>query len=125
MAVVSLIGCLFHYFNSKERVRQVETNESKISFLDTFKMLFSIKSWVFNMLFILCYGINTAIVMAEVNDYAAYILNDSSMATPILAFYLVVSVLTAVFMGKIDKKFGHKKMMIFAGLFNFLIYRIK
>ena len=116
MAVVSLIGCLFHYFNSKERVRQFETNESKISFLDTFKMLFSIKSWVFNMLFILCYGINTAIVMAEVNDYAAYILNDSSMATPILAFYLVVSVLTAVFMGKIDKKFGHKKMMIFAGL---------
>jgi len=116
MAVVSLIGCLFHYFNSKERVHQAVENETKISFLDTFKMLFSIKTWVFNMLYILCYGINTAIVMAEVNDYAAYILNDSSMATPILACYLVVAVLTAIFIGKFDKKFGHKNMMIFGAL---------
>lgn len=116
MAVISLAGCLFHYFNSKERVRQVETNEKRISFMDTFKMLFSIKSWVYNMLYILCYGIITAIVMAEVNDYAAYILNDSSMATPILAFYLVISILTSVFIGKFDRKFGHRNMMIFAGL---------
>jgi len=116
MAVVSLIGCLFHYFNSKERIHQADSSEEKISFLDTFKMLFSIKTWVFNMLYILCYGINTAIVMAEVNDYAAYILGDSAMATPILAFYLVISVLTAIFIGKFDSKVGHKNMMIFAGL---------
>ena len=116
MAVISLIGCLYHYFNSKERVRQATPAENKTSFPDTFKMLFSIKTWVFNMLFILCYGINTAIVMAEVNDYAAYILNNSALATPVLAFYLVISVLTAVFIGKFDRKFGHRNMMIFAGL---------
>ena len=116
MAVICVIGCLTHYFTSKERVHQQEDNEDKIGFLETFKMLFSIKTWVFNMLFILCYGINTAIVMAEVNDYAAYILKDSTMATPILAFYLVVSILTAIFIGKLDKKIGHKNMMILAGI---------
>ena len=116
MAAICLFGCLTHYFTSKERVKQQDDNEDKISFVDTFKMLFSIKSWIFNMLFILCYGINTAIVMNEVNDYAAYILKDSTMATPILAFYLVVSILTAIFIGGLDKKIGHKNMMIIAGL---------
>jgi len=55
MAVISLIGCLFHFFNSKERIHQVEKNEARISFPETFRMLFSIHTWVFNMLFILCY----------------------------------------------------------------------
>ena len=54
--------------------------------------------------------------MAEVNDYAAYILGDSTMATPILAFYLLISILTSIFIGKLDNKLGHKNMMIFAGL---------
>ncbi|MBR0461113.1 MAG: MFS transporter [Erysipelotrichaceae bacterium] len=116
MAAICVFGCVTHYLTSKERVHQQEDNEDKIGFMDTFRMLFSIKTWIFNMLFILCYGINTAIVMAEVNDYAAYILGDSTMATPILAFYLVVSILTAIFIGSIDRKVGHKNMMIIAGL---------
>lgn len=116
MAVICVIGCLSHYFTSKERVHQKDNNNEHISFKDTFKMLYSIKSWVFNMLFILCYGITNALIMNEINDYAAYIMGDSAKATPILAAYLVVSILTAIFIGKLDNKVGHKGTMIIAGL---------
>jgi len=116
MACVCIIGCLAHYFTSKERVKQKVDNEDKISFKDTFKMLFSIKSWVYNMLYILCYGITTALVMNEINDYAAYILGDSSKVTGVLVFYLVVAILTAIFIGALDKKIGHKNTMIVACL---------
>ncbi len=116
MAVICVIGCLTHYFTSKERIHQQQDNEEHISFLDTFKMLFSIKSWVFNMLFILCYGITTAIIMNEINDYAAYILGDSTQATPILAVYLVTAIVTSLGIGAVDRKIGHKNTMILAGL---------
>lgn len=114
MAGIAVAGCLIHYFTTKERIHQTDDNEEHIGFLETFKMLFTVKSWVANMLFILCYGITTAMMMNEINDYAAYILGDSSRATPILAFYLVVSVLTAVFIGPIDRLLGRKGTMIFA-----------
>lgn len=116
MAGVCIFGCLTHYLTSKERVKQISDNEEHITFKETFKMLFSIKSWVYNMLFILCYGINTAIVMNEVNDYASYILCDSGLAMPVLAMYLVVAIITSLVIGAVDKKVGHKKLMIFAGL---------
>lgn len=114
MAIICVIGCLSHYFTTKERVHQESDNEDKISFLQTFKMLFSIKSWVLNMLYILCYGIDTAIVLNSINYYAAYILGASSKATPILAGYLVVAIITAIVCGKIDKKIGRKNTMILA-----------
>jgi glycoside/pentoside/hexuronide:cation symporter, GPH family len=116
MAVIAVAGCLVHYFTTKERIKQVDDNEEHIGFFETFKMLFTIKSWVANMLFILCYGITTALIMNEINDYAAYILGDSSKATPILAFYLIVSVLTAAFIGPVDRKLGRKGTMIFAAV---------
>lgn len=114
MAAIAVIGCLVHYFTTRERVVQKDDNEEHIGFLETFRMLFTIKSWVFNMLYILCYGITTALVMNEINDYAAYILCDSAAATPILAFYLVMAVLTSLLIGPIDRKLGRKGTMIFA-----------
>lgn len=116
MAGLCIVGCFVHYFTCKERVHQESTNEDKISFLETFKMLFSIKPWVLNMLFILCYGIDTAIVMNSINYYAAYILGSSAAATPILAAYLVVAIASAILISKIDKKLGRRKTMILAGL---------
>ena len=114
MAVISVAGCLLHYFSTKERVVQVDDNEDHIGFMETFRMLFTVKSWIANMLFILCYGITTAMMMNEINDYAAYILCDSAAATPIMAFYLVVSILTAAFIAPIDRKLGRKGTMIFS-----------
>ena len=116
MACLCIVGCLVHYFTCKERVHQTSDNEEKISFVDTFKMLFSIKPWVLNMLYILCYGIDTAIIMNSINYYAAYILGASSAATPILAGYLVVAIISAIIIGKIDKKLGRTKTMALAGI---------
>jgi len=112
MAVIAIIGCFFHYFTSKERIHQQDDNEEHISFLDTFKMLFSIKSWVFNMLFILCYGIASALVMNEVNDYAAYIYHDSSIVTIVLGIYVLVAIAGSAIIGKIDDKLGRRNTMI-------------
>jgi len=112
MAVIAIIGAMFHYFTSKERIHQQDDNEEHISFLDTFKMLFSIKSWVANMLFILCYGIASALVMNEVNDYAAYIYGNSSIVTIVLGVYVLVAIVGSIVIGKIDEKLGRRKTMI-------------
>jgi len=112
MALIAIVGALFHYATSKERIHQEESNEEHISFIDTFKMLFSIKSWVANMLFILCYGIASALVMNEINDYAAYIYGDSTLATPVLGIYVVVAIVGSIVIGKIDDKLGRRKAMI-------------
>lgn len=111
MAVLCIVGCLTHYFTSKERVKQESENEEKISFLKTFKMLFAIKPWVLNMFYILCYGIDTAIMLNSINYYASYILGASSEATPILAGYLVIAIISALVIDKIDKKLGRTKTM--------------
>jgi len=114
MAIIAVVGCLFHYFTSKERIHQQDASEKHISFFDTFKMLFSIKSWVMNMLFILCYGIASALVMNEINDYAAYIYGDSSIVTPVLGVYVLCAIIGSIFIGRIDEKFGRSKSMFFS-----------
>jgi len=116
MAAIAIMGCFLHYFTSKERIRQQDDNEDHIGFLETFKMLFSIKSWVANMMFILCYGIASALVMAEINDYAAYIYGDSTLATPVLAVYVVTAMIGSILIGKIDDKLGRKNTMIFSAV---------
>lgn len=116
MAIIAIVGCMFHYFTSKERIHQQSSEEEHIGFLETFKMLFSIKSWVMNMLFILCYGIASALVMNEINDYAAYIYGDSSIVTPVLGVYVVAAVIGSIFIGKVDEKLGRSKTMILSAL---------
>lgn len=116
MAVLCVVGCLVHYYTCKERIHQESSNEDKIGFLETFKMLFSIKPWVLNMIYILFYGIDTAIVMNCINYYAAYILGSSTAATPILAAYLVLAIFSAVIVAKIDKKLGRRKTAILAAV---------
>lgn len=116
MAVLCIVGCLVHYYTCKERVHQESNNEDKIGFLETFKMLFSIKPWVLNMIYILFYGIDTAIVMNCINYYAAYILGSSAAATPILAAYLVLAIFSAVIVSVIDKKIGRRKTAMLAAI---------
>ncbi|MBQ0036694.1 MAG: MFS transporter [Firmicutes bacterium] len=116
MAVISIVGCLFFYFTTKERIHQKDDNEEHIGFLETFKMLFSIKSWVANLMFILCYGIASALVMNEVNDYAAYIYGDSSFATPVLGVYIVVALIGSIAIVSVDEKLGRKNTMIITAL---------
>lgn len=114
MGVICIVGSLIHYFTTKERVRQISDADEKISLAQGYKMLFGCKSWVLNMLYIICYGVNNTIIMNSINYYAAYVLGESSAATPILAVYLVFTVLFSIIGPTIDEKLGRKKTMLLA-----------
>ena len=112
MGCVCIIGSFAHYFTTKERIRQTSDDESKIKFMDAVKMLLGCKSWVINMLYIICYGMLNLLIMSTINYYATYVLGSASAATPILAVFLVVSVIATLTAIPIDKKLGRRKTMI-------------
>ena len=112
MGIICVIGCFWHYFTTKERVKQVSDDEEKLNIVQAYKMLFKCKSWIYNMLYIIGYGIAQAFIMANVNYYAAYIIGSSAAATPILAVYLVVAIIFSIITPKIDSILGRKKTMI-------------
>ena len=114
MGVICIIGCLAHYFTTEERVKQTAEDDSHITLVQAYKMLFQCKSWIYNMFYIICYGIVTALVMNNINYYAAYILGSSSKATPILAVYLVVAIAISVLTPTIDSRLGRKNTMLLA-----------
>lgn len=114
MGLICVIGCLFHYFTTKERVKEKEVHEDSLSIIETYKMLFKCKSWIWNMLYMMGYGICNTLIMTSINYYAAYILGSSAKATPILAVYLVVSIIVSILTPKIDSLLGRKKTMYFA-----------
>lgn len=123
MGALCVLGCLVHYFTSKERVHEKEEHEDKISIKDTYKMLFKCKSWVWNMFYIMGYGICNTLIMSAINYYAAYILGSSSKATPILACYLVMSLIVSILTPKIDSLLGRKKTM-YLGILSQIIGKI-
>ena len=120
MGCVCIGGSFAHYFTTKERVKQESQDESKIKFLDAVKMLLACKSWVINMCYIICYGMLNLLVMSTVNYYATYVLGSGSAATPILAVFLVTSVIATLLAGPIDKKLGRRKTMIFSAIIHIL-----
>ena len=116
MGVLIVVGCLIHYFTTKERVKQTSEEEEKIGIKETYRMLFKCKSWVRNMIYVMCYGISTCLLTSSITYYCAYVLNDSSLATPIMAVYLVVSIVFSLITPKIDSILGRKKTMVLAAL---------
>jgi len=128
MGILCVAGSLFHYFTSKERVKPENEERNSIGLLKSYKMLFKCKSWRLNMIYIIGYAIIQAFMMNNVNYYAKYIVHDSSIATPILAFYLVIAILTSIFGPTIDKKIGRKKLSLLsifvtiAGIIPFIFF---
>ena len=108
MGVLIVIGCLIHYFTTKERVKQVSDNEEKIGIVETYRMLFKCESWVKNMFYVMFYGVSTCLLTSSITYYCAYVLNNSSLATPILAVYLVFSIIFSIITPKIDTLLGRK-----------------
>lgn len=123
MGALCIIGCLIHYFTTKERVKEIEEHEEKTTIVETYKMLFGCKSWIWNMFYIMGYGICNTLIMSSITYYAAYILGASSKATPILAAYLVVSVIVSFLTPKLDAMLGRKKTM-YAGILIQIIGKI-
>ena len=116
MGVLIFIGSMLHYCTTKERVKQVSDKEENIGIIDTYKMLFKCRSWVANMLYVMMYGISIGIMTSAITYYSAYVLNDSSKATLIMAVYLVASLIMSVVTPKIDNVIGRKKTMGVAAL---------
>lgn len=114
MGCVCIAGSFAHYFTTKERVKQASDDESKISFLQAAKMLLNCRSWVLNALYVICYGMLNLLIMSTINYYATYVLGSASAATPILAVFLVVSVIATLCATPIDKKLGRRNTMIFS-----------
>lgn len=116
MGIICILGSLFHYFTSHERIKQSDDNEKKLGFIEAYSRLFKCKSWALNMAYILCYGIINTLIMNNINYYAAFILGDSNMSLPIQATYLVFAIITSIVAPMIDSKLGRKKTMIFGAL---------
>ena len=112
LGLVCVVGCLAHYFTTKERVEPINAHEDKLSMIDVYKLLFSCKSWIYNMLYVLGYGVNNALMMTNITYYASYIMGDVSASTPILACYLVTAIIISLTAGKVDSFLGRKKTMI-------------
>ncbi len=112
MALVCVAGSFAHYFTTRERVKQESDDESKIPFLTAAKMLLGNRSWVMNMLYVVCYNILNLLIMSTINYYATYVLGSSAASTPILAVFLVVSVAATLLATPIDRKLGRRKTMI-------------
>ncbi len=114
MGAVCIFGCLVHYFTTRERVKQISNNEERISVKAAAQMLFGCKSWVLNMVYIICYGVNNVLIMSPITYYATYVMGSTSAATTIQAVYLVVSIVATLLCGPIDRALGRKGTMIFA-----------
>ena len=116
MGVLIICGSLLHYFTTKERVKQVNEDEENVGIADTYRMLFKCKSWVKNMIYVMFYGVSTCLLTSAVTYYCAYVLNDSSQATPVMAVYLLFSIIFSVLTPKIDAALGRKKAMALAAI---------
>ncbi|MBR3264966.1 MAG: MFS transporter [Erysipelotrichaceae bacterium] len=116
MGVLIACGCIVHYYTTRERVKQVSEDEEKIGIIDTYRMLFKCKSWVKNMFYVMFYGVSTCLLTSSITYYCAYVLNNSSLATPIMAVYLVFSIIFSIVTPKIDTLLGRKKTMALGAL---------
>ena len=116
MGVLIIAGCLIHYLTTKERVKQVSENEENLGIAETYRMLFKCKSWVRNMFYIMSYGVSTCLLTSSITYYCAYVLNNSSLATPVMAVYLLFSIIFSIVTPKIDTLLGRKKTMILAAI---------
>ncbi len=112
MGLVCIIGSFVHYFTTRERVKQASEDESKLSVKEVAKMLLRNRSWVMNTLYIVCYNSLNLLIMSTINYYATYIIGSSAAATPLMAMYLVASVLFTFLSIPIDRRLGRRKTMI-------------
>ncbi len=120
IGIVCIFGSFIHYFTTKERIKPISAGHSKLKVPDVAKTLFHCRSWVMNMLYVVCYNILNLLVMSSINYYATYVLGSSAAVTPILATYLVVSIVASFISIPIDKALGRRKTMILATVVHML-----
>jgi sugar (glycoside-pentoside-hexuronide) transporter len=112
MGGVIVVGSLIHFFTTKERVKPIGNEGKRLSVKDVTRMLFGCRSWILNMVYILCYGVINLLLMSCITYYSTYVLGSTASATLIQAAYLAASVITTFFISPIDRKLGRKNTMI-------------
>ena len=117
MACVCIIGCLIHYFTTKERVTPQNEKEEHVGMLHIFKVLYTYPPFVLNTIYVLFYGIINLSLLTSLTYYCKCVLGKTDYVTYLEAAYLVASLLTTLFVSKIDAKLGRKKTMILGGIF--------
>lgn len=117
MATVCIFGCLIHYFTTKERVEPQNAEEEHVGLIYIFKTLYTYKPFVLNTLYILFYGIINLSLLTCLTYYCTYVLGSADDVTLLEALYLVASLVSTLFVSKIDSTLGRKKTMILGGLF--------
>jgi len=117
MAAVCIVGCLIHYFTTRERVAPHQEEEEHVGMLHIFRVLYSYRPFVLNTLYILFYGIINLSLLTCLTYYCTYVLGSSDDVTVIEAAYLIASLVTTLFVSQIDAKLGRKKTMLLGGLF--------
>ena len=123
MAAVCIVGCLIHYFTTKERVTPENEEEEHVGMLHIFKVLYSYRPFVLNTLYILFYGIINLSLLTCLTYYCTYVRGSADDVTVIEAAYLIASLVTTLFVSKLDAKLGRKKTMVLGGIF-FVVGRI-
>ena len=116
MAVICIGGCLIHYFTTKERVMPKKEEEEHVGMLHIFKVLYSYRPFLLNTVYILFYGIINLSLLTCLTYYCTYVRGSSSDVTVIEAAYLIASLVTTLFVSKIDASIGRKKTMILGGV---------
>ncbi len=116
MGIIIIIGSLSHYFTTKERVKQIKDDESKLSFKTITKMLVKNRNFIMNTLYIMCYSIATSLMLTDVVYYAKVVLGSSGATTMIQAVYLLASIIASFLVSPIDKKLGRQKTMILGAI---------
>jgi len=117
MGALIIAGSLIHYFTTKERVTSSAKEEPYMSAREILRMLFSCRSWVFNALYLICYGVINVLLLTCVTYYATYVIGSTSSATLIQAVYLAASVGASFLVGPLDRALGRRKTMIAGCLF--------
>ena len=117
MAIICIVGCLTHYFTTKERVTPQNEEEEHVNLIHIFKVLYTYKPFVLNTLYILFYGIINLSLLTCLTYYCTYVLGSADDVTLIEALYLVASLVSTLFISKIDEALGRKKTMLLGGLF--------
>lgn len=112
LAVLIVGGALTHYFTTRERVRPINPDTSRIPIKKILAMLFATKSWTFNMLFLLFSNIHNGFISITVVYLAISVLQDSGAVTLIMATYLGGAVLALPFIKIMHKKLGRRRSMI-------------
>ena len=116
MGTIIVIGSLIHYATTKERVKQISDETSKITPRQIFSMLFRCRSWWYNSVYIICYGVINFLLMSSLTYYATYVIGSTASATMIQASFLVASVLSSFIVSPLDKHLGRRKSMMMAAI---------